>query len=253
VPPGSFASGWAGRTRQAIRHGLLPTAGRLTLAYLVLTGIWTGLGLLLTGPLSGTWVGSIDQDVAGWLVRRRTPQFDGWSHLGSMLAETLVKVFATAVIAVVMLLVWRSWREPFLVSFALILEAAVFITATTLVARPRPDVPALDEVSVGTSFPSGHAAAAAAYGAIAIVIFEHTRNTWLRTVTVTLVVAVPIIVGFSRMYRGVHYLTDIIGGIALGAVCVLAVYHIAPPGRSRRCRRPGRASTGGPDPQPDDR
>lgn len=127
----------------------------------------------------------------------------------------------------------------------------MFITVTWLVARPRPDVPALDEVSVGTSFPSGHAAAAAAYGAIAIVIFEHTRSTWIRTITVALVVAVPVIVGFSRMYRGVHYLTDVIGGIALGAICVLAVYLVAPPGRPRR--RPGHASTGGPHPQPGDR
>jgi membrane-associated phospholipid phosphatase len=235
----------------AIRPVLLPTAGRLALVYLVLTGTWTGLGLLLTGPLSGTWVGSIDQELAGWLVGRRTPQFDGWSHLGSMLAETLVKVIVTAVIAVVMLIVWRSWREPFLVSFALILEAAVFITVTYLVARPRPDVPALEEVSVGTSFPSGHAAAAAAYGAVAIVIFEHNRRTWIRTITVALVLVVPVIVGFSRMYRGVHYLTDIIGGIALGAVCVLAVYLIAPPGGPRRHRRTGRASNEGPDPQPD--
>ena len=177
--------------RQAIPHGLLPIAGRLALAYLALTAVWAGLGLLLTGALAGTWVGPLDRDVAGWLVGRRTALLDGWSQVGSMLAETMVKVIVTAVIAVVMLLVWRSWREPFLVSFALILEAAVFITVTWLVARPRPDVPALDEVSVGTSFPSGHAAAAAAYGAIAIVIFEHTRNTWIRTITVALVVGGP--------------------------------------------------------------
>ncbi|HEY7816372.1 MAG TPA: phosphatase PAP2 family protein [Nakamurella sp.] len=200
-PDSPFRGRRAGRMRQAIRHGLLPIAGRLALAYLALTAVWAGLGLLLTGALAGTWVGPLDREVAGWLVGRRTPPLDGWSQVGSMLAETMVKVIVTAVIAVVMLLVWRSWHEPFLVSVALILEAAVFITVTSLVARPRPDVPALDEVSVGTSFPSGHAAAAAAYGAIAIVIFEHTRNTWIRTITIALVAAVPIIFGISRMYR----------------------------------------------------
>jgi len=221
------------------------------LAYLALTAVWAGLGLLLTGPLAGTWVGPLDRDVAGWLVGRRTPLLDGWSQVGSMLAETMVKVIVTAVIAVVMLLVWRSWREPFLVGVALIMEAAVFITVTTLVARPRPDVPALEEVSVGTSFPSGHAAAAAAYGAVTIVIFERTRNVWVRTITIALVVAVPVIVGISRMYRGVHYLTDVIGGIMLGAACVLTVYLIAPPAGPRH-RRAGRAADV-PDPQPVDR
>ena len=43
--------------RQAIRHGLLPIAGRLALAYLALTAVWAGLGLLLTGALAGTRVG----------------------------------------------------------------------------------------------------------------------------------------------------------------------------------------------------
>ena len=64
-------------------------------------------------------------------------------------------------------------------------------------------------------------------------------------------VAVPIIVGISRMYRGVHYLTDVIGGITLGAACVLTVYLIAPPAGPQH-RRAGRAANV-PDPRPDDR
>ncbi|HEY5881194.1 MAG TPA: phosphatase PAP2 family protein [Nakamurella sp.] len=223
----------AGRFRRALRQTALPIAGRLLLAFLGLTAVWTGLGLLLTGPLAGGPVDVLDRHVAQWLVERRTPQLDELSQAGSLLAETLVKVIVTAVIAVVLLAVLRSWREPFLVAFALILEASVFITVTWLVGRPRPDVPALEEVSVDTSFPSGHVAAAAAYAAIAIVIFEHTRRVWIRAVTVAVVIAVPIVVGLSRMYRGVHYLTDTIGGLVLGAVCVLVVYLIARPGRLR--------------------
>jgi len=252
-PPGSSIRGSrVGRGQHALRHTLLPISGRLAVAYLMLTAIWACLGLVLTGPLSRTWVGSLDQDVAGWLIRRRVPLLDGWSQVGSMLAETLVKVIVTAVIASVMFIVWRSWREPFLVSAALVLEAAVFITVTWLVARPRPDVPALDEVSVGTSFPSGHAAAAAAYGAVAVVIFERTRSRWIRAITVFLMAAVPVAVGLSRMYRGVHFLTDVIGGIALGAVCVFAVYVIAPAAKTRQ-RRSRSDADGVPHVQPDDR
>jgi undecaprenyl-diphosphatase len=125
-----------------------------------------------------------------------------------------------------MLVAWRSWREPLLICLSMILEASVFITVTAIVGRPRPAVTALDEVSVGTSFPSGHAAAAAAYCAIAIVIFERSGNLWIRTITVILAVVVPLVVGISRMYRGVHYLTDVIAGIALGVMCVVAVYAI---------------------------
>lgn len=209
------------------RHGLMTAAVLLVLAYLGLTAVWSGLGLLVTGPLAGTWVGTADQDIAHWLVNQRNPSLDDLSFVGTKPADTGIKVVATTVIAAVVFLLWRSWRDPFLICFALILEAGVFITVTAIVGRPRPDVPQLDEVSVGTSFPSGHAAAAAAYCAIAIVIFDHTRNVWVRTGTVLLAAAIPLMVGASRMYRGVHYLTDVISGIALGVTCAVVVAIIA--------------------------
>jgi len=217
------------RTR-VTRHELTLAAVLLVCAYLALTAIWAALGFLVIGPLADSRVGAVDHDVTNWLVEHRTPMLDNLSSLGTMFADTWVKVIATAVIAAIMLVGWRSWREPLLVCAALILEAAVFITVTWIVGRPRPDVVALDEVSVDTSFPSGHAAAAAAYCAIAIVIFERTRNVWLRTITVVVAVALPLIVGSCRMYRGVHYLTDVIAGIVLGVACVVAVYAIV-----RRC------------------
>ena len=221
------AAGCTGRNpAQVTRRGVAFAAVLLVIAYVGLTAIWTGLGLLVTGPLAGSWVGAVDQDVAGLLVAERTPVLDDWSRLGTMPADTRVKIIVTAIIAAAMLVRWRSWREPMLVCFALILEAAVFITVTGIVGRPRPGVAQLDEVSVGTSFPSGHAAAAAAYCAIAIVIFERTRNRWVRGIAVVVAVGLPVIVGICRMYRGVHYLTDVIAGIGLGVVCVVAVYAI---------------------------
>ena len=248
------AAGGSGRRPTWVtRRGLVFVAVLLLIAYLGLTAIWAGVGLLVTGPLADSPMGTVDQDVAGWLVAHRTPVLDDWSRLGTMPADTRVKIIATATIAAVMLIAWRSWREPLLVCLALILEAAVFITVTGIVGRPRPDVAQLDQVSVDTSFPSGHAAAAAAYCAIAIVIFERTRNRWVRAIAVVVAVGLPVIVGLCRMYRGVHYLTDVLAGIALGMACVVAVYAIirrcfqSPPGSERQGSVPGQS------PRPDPR
>ncbi len=205
------------------RRAVARAGALLVLLFVLLVAVWAGLGLLLTGPFADT-LGAADQAAARWLVEHRSPALDGWTHVGSLLAETWVKIIVTAAIAAGMFVAWRSWREPFLVCGSLLLEAAVFVTVTYIVGRPRPDVPALEDVSVGTSFPSGHAAAAAAYAAVAIVIFERTRNRVIRAATVALAVATPLIVGVSRMYRGVHYLTDVVGGIALGVACVAGVY-----------------------------
>jgi len=74
--------------RADIRRGLVFAAVLLLTGYLGLTAIWAGLGLLVTGPLADSWMGTVDQDVAGWLVAHRTPVLDDWSRLGTMPADT---------------------------------------------------------------------------------------------------------------------------------------------------------------------
>ncbi len=130
--------------------------------------------------VSSNAITSFDQRVAEWFVDRRTPTLDTMSLVGSYLAETVVKIAVTAVLAIGMAVAWKRWREPLLMVLPLILEATAFITITYLVGRSRPDVERLDTSPVDSSFPSGHVAAAAAYGALVIIVFWHTRNWWIR-------------------------------------------------------------------------
>ena len=199
-------------------------AGVLVGAYALMVAVWFGIGRLVTGPLEDTWLIQADRDASEWFAARRTETWNSWAHAGAMLADTVVKIVATAIIAGVMLAVWRRWREPLLVAVALIVEASAFITITWLVGRPRPDVPRLETSPVASSFPSGHTAAAAAYTAITIVIFWHTRTAWIRIAAVVLTIALPVIVGVSRAYAGMHYTSDVIAGAALGYVAVLATW-----------------------------
>jgi undecaprenyl-diphosphatase len=193
---------------------------QLLCGWAALTVVWIGLGALLTGPLADGWIVRADERVAHWMVGHRTPT---WNHLtvwGSLLAETTTKVVVTAVLALVFLRLWRRWFEPALLVFSLVIEAAAFIAVTTVVGRNRPDVPRLDGSPVGSSFPSGHTAAAAAYAAIAVVVFLHTRKRWARVVVVILSALVPAIVALSRLYRGMHFLSDTVAGAVLGGAAV---------------------------------
>ncbi len=139
-----------------------------------------------------------------------------------MMSDTVVKIVITGIVAVTMLIVWRRWLEPLIVAVALILEALTFITVTTLVGRPRPNVPRLETSPVGSSYPSGHMGAAIAYSAIVVVLLWHTRRHWLRVLLIAVGVIIPLCVGFSRIYRGMHYFSDVICGALLGGASVIA-------------------------------
>lgn len=192
--------------------------------FIGLTAVFAAVGFILTGPFDNSGLIRADADISQWFADRRTPRLDDLATLGAMLADTLVKIAVTALVAGAMLVAWRSWREPLMVIIPLILEASTFIVVTFIVGRPRPDVPRLEESPVDSSFPSGHTAAAAAYCAIAIVVWWRFRNGWIRAIAIVLVVAIPLIVGLSRTYSGMHYVTDVVAGVALGLVSVLAVW-----------------------------
>lgn len=211
APGGGLRATWPVHRRQSVQ---------LLCGWAVLTVVWIGLGALLTGPFAGGTIVRTDERVARWMVAQRTPS---WNHVtvwGSLLAETTTKVVATTLLALAFLALWRRWFEPVFIVASLVIEAAAFIVVTAVVGRDRPDVLQLDGSPVGSSFPSGHTAAAAAYAAVAVVVFWHTRKRWARVLIVLFTLLVPIIVALSRMYRGMHFLSDTIAGAALGGAAV---------------------------------
>jgi membrane-associated phospholipid phosphatase len=146
----------------------------------------------------------------------------------------VVKIVVTAIEAMAMLIIWKRWLESLIVVVALILEALTFITVTTLVGRPRPNVPRLEGAPVDSSYPSGHMAAAVAYSAIIVVVFWHTRRRWIRVIAAAVGVIIPLCVGFSRVYRGMHYFSDVICGALLGVVSVIGTVAVLRNAAERR-------------------
>lgn len=190
--------------------------GLLT-AYVGLVAVFTVTGLAVK-----RWDRLVrwDDDQSQAIADDRTGTLDTLSWWGSSLAETIVKIVVTAIVAGLMLYFWRRWREVVMIVVPLVLEAAVFITVTVIVKRPRPAVEQLDGSPVSSSWPSGHVAAAVCYAAMAIVVFWHTRKLWARALAVFGAVVVPLIVGWARFYRGMHHISDVIAGVVLGIVTV---------------------------------
>lgn len=97
--------------------------------------------------------------------------------------------------------------------------------------RPRPhfDDPILSLASY--SFPSGHTMTATVlYGVLGVLLITMTERRSIRVLVILLASCLIALVGFSRMYLGAHYLSDVLGAIAEGlawlALCLTAVYSV---------------------------
>jgi membrane-associated phospholipid phosphatase len=143
-------------------------------------------------------------------------------------------------------LAWRRWREPMLVAVAVAGEVAIFLVVTMLVDRERPPVRHLDEAPPTSSFPSGHTAATIAlWGSLAVLANERARSAVVRNLFLVLAFVVPVVVASSRMYRGMHYLSDVLGGMLLGGLWLLATVRGIRLGVAHWAIRHGEAGTDG--------
>lgn len=106
--------------------------------------------------------------------------------------------------------------------------------------RPRPDVFPWRTEHVGlASFPSGHAMTSiVVYGTLAFLIARLAPTRLLRRLTWALAVLVILLIGWSRLYLGVHYPSDVVAGFVMGAawavICGLGIEAV----RYFRSRRP---------------
>lgn len=114
-------------------------------------------------------------------------------------------------------------KNRLFITFDLVGCTIVNQTIKHIVRRPRPNVLRLVEES-GYSFPSGHSMISVAfYGLVIYLIYKNVNNKYLKWTLITLLSLLILTIGFSRIYVGVHYFTDVIGGYLL-ALAYLIVY-----------------------------
>jgi len=177
------------------------------------------LGYLVSDFLPAIAIGLWDADVPRRLVEYRQQDGISESKFITMLSATPTIITLTVLAAAVFRWTFGRWRESLLVIYAVVGETAIFMATTLLIDRPRPSVPHLDVAPPTSSFPSGHTAAAVCfYGSVAAIVVWHSRKRWVAIVAVIVCAAVPLTIAASRVYRGMHYPTDVLAGALLGAI-----------------------------------
>jgi undecaprenyl-diphosphatase len=173
------------------------------------------LQVMTQGPMT-----RIDEAVTLFLASHRQPWLIQLMLWISDAHETLKLLAIAALVAL-----WRGWRHDRAALRLLpVVPAGMLLNVGLkhLMQRPRPDLPEPLVHLVTYSFPSGHAVASTVfYGAMAALVFSHVRSPALRALAGVVAVVMVLLVTFSRVYLGAHYLSDVIAGVAVGIVCLI--------------------------------
>ena len=114
-------------------------------------------------------------------------------------------------------------KNRWFITFDLVGCTVINQTIKHIVRRPRPNVLRLVEES-GYSFPSGHSMISVAfYGLVIYFVYKNINNKYLKWALISLLSLLILTICFSRIYVGVHYFTDVVGGFFL-ALAYLIVY-----------------------------
>lgn len=186
-------------------------------------------GLLAYQVLAEGVVSRLDLRVTLWLAGHRHPVLTDAMLLVSRLHETVVVLAVTALLAA-----WLLWRRRRRSAAALLVVPAAMLLNVGLKHLFLRLRPVLDEplVQLATySFPSGHGVAATAfYGVLCALALAHWRRPLARAAAVAGAVAMVLLVCFSRVYLGAHYLSDVAAAACIGGVWLALALVLARPG-----------------------
>jgi undecaprenyl-diphosphatase len=129
------------------------------------------------------------------------------------------------IVAVLAFLIHRKRRHSLVMAGAVLLAWASSSATKALYGRPRPDLVPHGVEVYSASFPSGHSTlSAATYLTLAMLIASLEASRGSKALAYGLAVLLLVTVGFSRVYLGVHWPSDVVAGWSLGAAWALAAW-----------------------------
>jgi undecaprenyl-diphosphatase len=184
----------------------------------------------VTAVLSlGGYLSAEENNILISLQKLRTPTLTAFMKAVTFMGNTYF-LSGAAVLLLILPKVNKKFGLP--AAITLVFSSALNYILKIIFMRERPDETFALITESGFSFPSGHMQGSTAlFISIAIVLLLHYKKSKATVSAVTLCCIVPILVGISRMYLGVHFLSDILCGLALGSAAALSVSILTEPVR----------------------
>lgn len=166
------------------------------------------------------------------VTKLRNPFLTSVMKLVTKLSNTSVIISLSMIFIIYFYYIIKKKKISFLIVVNLVFIVFLNQILKLIFKRDRPIGFRIIEMS-GYSFPSGHAMVSMAFYGLFIYIIHHfVKNKKLKTILITLNVIIIILIGISRVYLGVHYLSDVVTGYSISIIYLLILtkylnkYHI---------------------------
>jgi membrane-associated phospholipid phosphatase len=163
---------------------------------------------------------SLDMHVLQALYAVRNPELVQMGIWVSELGESYT-ICGLAVCVGLVLLMRRHYVYCMGLFIAVVTSGIGTFILKSAIARPRPPLSYQAYQEVWYSFPSAHASMSlAVFGFFVFLVWQFTPSRPVRMFSLLLTIALVGLLGFLRLYLGVHYLSDVAGGYVLGGLCL---------------------------------
>lgn len=193
---------------------------RLILTWLICIS-FTGFFAFIARAIHLHTIASFDDPIIDFVQGAEAPWLTTimktFTTIGSTSIVILLAVSALA------LLVWKKHRAQAILLVSVLAGTGILNQVLKFIfKRQRPDFHRLVDIG-GYSFPSGHTMMAFSfYTILAYIVWRNLRFAWSRVVVVSLATGMIVMIALSRIYLGVHFPSDIVGGVLASAVWLIA-------------------------------
>lgn len=158
---------------------------------------------------------AFDEQIVDFVHKLANPSVTPYVQIITQLGSSTFLLITTAIFICCLLLAKRFCPAAFLAAAGLG-GTIIMGLSKAIFHRSRPILASPIAIEHGFSFPSGHSMLSTCiYGALAIVLWSLIKPLWLRIAGVCLLALLILTIGMSRIYLGVHYPSDVLGGILL--------------------------------------
>lgn len=190
---------------------------------LIPLGVLSLLFIILTVLVCTNIIEPLDNATSSFIISIRSPELTNTMNIITNISGS----YALIVFTTLFIILIKKKKYPLAITINLI---AVFITsqlAKAIVERDRP----LDMLvsAPGYSYPSGHSMVGLAYFSfLSYLVIKYIPNKIVKIILPIVFTITILLVGFSRIYLGVHYLSDVLAGFLLGAIYLIIFINIYP-------------------------